>query len=357
MGERAVREALAPFGLAAPAVDVYLALLRRGEATPPALVAATDHAESTVVEATGDLADRGLVDIADDGGTTTVLARPPAAAVDDLSSRVSRLEDAATDLYEGSPATGDDLAVVRSAGAVERRLVDLVAEADDELFAILPSAAFEAVADELAAAVERGVFVQCMVAAPDGTAALREVDDPGRYAHVVRTWDARPPLFVVADDSTGVLAMFGALRGESMDDYAVAFDQPEVASGFYGNYLSNVWPMGQQRYVVEPPELPATYDRFRSWAVAAALHQAAGRDLLADVVARDVATGDQVEHERARVREVRQQLVEPWQHSFPTEVSLVIELPDGLATVGGETSGLGPYYEEYAAAEITLHEA
>lgn len=257
----------------------------------------------------------------------------------------------------GEPPDDAPVGIVHSADTVRRRIRETLAATEAEAFVILPVGAFEEAGEWLAAAVDRGVNVYCMLAGPGVEGRIDEDEDLGRYADVLRTWDSRPPILVVGDDETGVLGDYGMLRDGNRDGYAVAFDQGEVASGFYGNYVSNAWTMGRQRYAVEPPALPASYELFRSWAVAAALHESDGRDIVADVVGENVCTGEPVEFEGVAVREVRQHLVEPWNGSFPTEVSLVVEREDGLATVGGQTSGIGPYYEEYAASSVTLRDA
>jgi len=184
------------------------------------------------------------------------------------------------------------------------------------------------------------------------------MENPGRYAHVLRTWDGRPPLFVTRDGCGGVLASHGMLTSRHGDGgYAIAFNQRDVASGFFGNYVSNVWPMGEQRFVAEPPDLPATFDLFRSGVTTAALHTTAGHDVVADldVVATEGGGGRQFTG--VPVREVRQNLVEPATNAFPIENSLVVETDAGLVSVGGQTSGLGPYYEEYAARQVTIDRA
>ncbi|WP_225332839.1 TrmB family transcriptional regulator [Halomicrobium urmianum] len=355
MSESQLRDALSAFGLSEKEVDAYLAVVRRGEATTRAVSAAADVSQSYVYEIAGELANRGLVTV-DESETPTVLrARPPEEVVDALSMHVTELESAVADLYSEPSRSGPGFEVVRSHRTVRRRAQSHVDRAEHDVFCLVPAESFDAVREQLAAAVDRGVDVYCLLAGPTAESLVDGFEDPGEYATVVRTWDGRPPAFVLRDGDAGVLASSGMLRGRSSENYAVAFDQPEVASGFFGNYVSNIWPMGTQRFVAEPPALPATFDYYRTGVTAAALHQTAGHDLWADLEGIEVESGDDHAFEDVRVREVRQSLVEPATYTFPTESAFVVETDDGLASVGGLTSGLGPYYEEYAVERVTLY--
>jgi sugar-specific transcriptional regulator TrmB len=357
MGDSQIRETLSAFGLSAKEADAYLAILKRGEATTRAVSEAAGVSQSYVYEIATALAERGLV-IVDESATPTKLrARPPEEAVDALSMHLSEFETAVEDVYEEPAETDTGFEVVHSSQTVERRLDRQLARADREIFAIVPATSFSVVADALADARERGLFVYCLLAGESAESQVAEMDNPGRYAHVVRTWDGRPPLFVMRDGRGGVLASHGMLTSRHGGGYAIAFNQLEVASGFFGNYVSNVWPMGEQRFLAGPPDLPATFETFRSGVTTAALHTTAGHDVVADL---DVVATE-ADAERAvtgvPVREVRQNLVEPVTNAFPIENSLVVETDEGLVSVGGQTSGLGPYYEEYAAERVTIDRA
>ena len=140
-------------------------------------------------------------------------------------------------------------------------------------------------------------------------------------------------------------------------DHAVAFGQPEIAGAFYGSSLGNVWPMGSQRAVAEPPSLPARFDLFRSGVTAAAIHRHAGTDLLVDVTVLDTESGAERELVEVPVTGVRQSIVEPAESTFPVESALQLETDDGVVSVGGISGGFGAYHEPYAAAAVTLRRA
>jgi sugar-specific transcriptional regulator TrmB len=357
MGESQIRETLSAFGLSEKEADAYLAVLERGEATTRVVSEAAGVSQSYVYEIATALAQQGLVTVDESATPTKLRARPPEEAVDALSMRLSAFETAVEEVYNEPSETETGFEVVHSSQTVERRLHRHLARAEHEVFAIVPAVSFGVVADALADAVSRGLFVYCLLAGETAESRLGEIENPGEYAHVVRTWDGRPPLFVMRDSVGGVLASYGILTSRHGEEYAIAFNQQEVASGFFGNYVSNVWPMGEQRFVAEPPALPATYEQFRSGVTAAALHTTAGHDVVADLDVNAIEGGERQRFEDAPIREVRQNLVAPATNAFPIENALVVETEGGLTSVGGHTSGLGPYYEEYGANRVTIKRA
>ena len=357
MSDARIAEHLSAFGLSETEIETYLAVLRRGEATTGEVAAAADVSQGYVYDVAESLVDRGLVTV-DEGASPTVLrARSAGDAVAALSTRVSDLRAAIEDVYSEPPATDVGFEVIRSRSTVRNRIERFLADAAHEVFLVVPATTFADLREAMAAATERGVVVYCMLVAPDTEVVADAVSHFGEYARVVRTWEARPQVFALRDARAGLAGAHGVLTGRHSDDHAIVFGQPEVANGFYGNMVSNVWPMGELRHRSDPPELPTTFEYFRNGVTAAAQHVAAGRDLLADVTAADTGLDPQRRLENVPVAEVRQSLVPPETGSFPIENALVVETEDGRVSVGGDSAGFDPYYEEYAARELTLQEA
>ncbi|QPV64921.1 TrmB family transcriptional regulator [Halosimplex litoreum] len=357
MSESRIREHLGAFGLSTTEVATYLAVLRRGEATTGDVAAAADVSQGYVYEVAETLVDRGLVTVDESANPTVLRARPAAEAIAELSTRVSDLQSAIGDVYS-EPTTADvGFEMVRSRRTVERRARRFLDDATHEAFVVIPATAFASVKGAMADAVDRGVFVYCMLLAPDTEVVADAVADFGRYAHVVRAWEARPQVFVLRDARAGLVGSHGVLTGRHGDEYAVAFGQPEVANGFYGNMVSNVWPMGEARHVADPPELPTTFEYFRNGVTAAAQHLDAGRDIVADVTVADTGTDHEIDFEGVPIRETNQTLVPPATSSFPVESALVVETDGGPVSVGGDSPGFDPYFEEFAARDVTLRRA
>jgi len=361
MSADTVRDHLGAFGLSAKEVDAYLAVLRAGAATTGEVSRAADVSQGYVYELAEALTDRGLVTIDETASPTVVRARPPEEALGSFTSRLNELRDGVESLYRAPEDDGPAVEVIHSRATVRRRIERYLADAEREAFLVLPQPELARLRDALAAARERGVFVYTLAVSPlDAEAA----PDWSACADVVRTWDAEPPVTVVVDERTGVLGAHGILAGRHGREYALTFAQHEVASGFFGNTVANFWPMGEDAYVADPDELPATYDHLRTAATNAALHRAAGRELLADVTLEALdspastpraESGADRRYERVPVVDVRQNLVGDPTNDFPMENSLVFETPDGRVAAGNAGGGIGPFYEGYGAKSVTLY--
>jgi len=357
VSESRIADHLAAFGFSRTEVDTYLAVLRRGEATTGEIATAADVSQGYVYEVTESLADRGLVTVDESATPTVVRARPAAEAVAELSRRLADLQSGIADVYSEPAASDLGFELVRSRGTVERRVERFLADATHEVFLVVPATAFERLREAVAAARERGVTVYLCLVAPDVKVVTDAVADFDRYATVVRTWDARPHVFALRDNREGLVGSHGVLTGRHGDEYAVVFGQPEITNGFYGNMVSNVWSMAESRFVADPLGLPASFEYFRSGVTAAARHLHAGRDLVADVDVVDTTTEGERTLTGVPVVEARQTLVAPETSRFPVENALVVEIEQGRVSVGGDSAGFDPYFEDFAARELTLREA
>jgi len=352
MSADTVRDNLRAFGLSAKAVDAYLAVLRSGAATTGEVSRAADVSQGYVYELAEELTDRGLVTVDETASPTVIRARPPDEALGSFTARLDDLQTGVESLYTAPDDDASAVEVVHSRATVRKRIRRYLADAEQEAFLVVPEPELAHLADDLVAARERGVFVYLLAVSPlDSDPA----PDWPACADVVRTWDAAPPVTVVVDERTGVLGAHGILTGRHGREYALSFSQREVAIGFFGNAVANFWPMGEDRHVADPDDLPATYDHLRTAATNAALHQAAGRDLLADVTLEDLDSGEDVRYERVPVVAVRQNFVGEPTNDFPMENSLVFETPDGRVAAGNAGGGIGPFYEGYGAKPVTLY--
>lgn len=355
MGTDPIRDVLGDLGCSRTEVDAYLAVLEEGEATMRTVSERADVSQSYVYELATDLAERGLITVDESVTPTLLRARPPAEAVEALSSRLSAFERAASERYAAAAGAEAGFEVIHSAKTVRRRIRRQLETADHELLLVVPADEHAALREPLVDARDRGVVVYCMLTAPEPTAV--DIEPVEAWATVVRTWDGTPPVTVLRDGRAGVVGAHGLLAGGGGDQRAVSFGQPEVAAAYWGSTVGNVWPMGEQRGLASPPSLPATFEPFQTGVTAAALHEREGTELVADVTVEATDSGAQRPVEDAPVRAVRQALVEPTNATFPVESALVLETDDGPISVGGTSEGFGPYYEPYAATSVTLRRA
>ena len=351
----ALRDHLATFGLSEKEIAAYLAVLRAGEATTKDVSRAADISQGYVYEIAEALTERGLVTIDETASPTVLRARPPEEAIGSLSDRLDRLGDRIETLYHEPADTGLSVEVIHSRATVRKRARSALEAAEEEAFLVFPAPEVAHLTEALAAAQDRGVFVYLMLVSPLDDDALDV--EWGRYADVVRTWAMPGPVHVIVDLTRGLMGSHGVLSGRHGSEYALGFDQVDIASAFYGNAVSNFWPMGRPHYVTDPDPLPSTYTQLRTAATNAALHRAAGRDLLADVTVREVTSGERTDYERVPVVEVRQNLVDDPTNEFPIENSLVFETPDGRIAAGNDGASIVPFCEGYATERVTLYDA
>ncbi|WP_254272682.1 TrmB family transcriptional regulator [Haloarcula marina] len=350
----ALREHLGTFGLSEKEIAAYLAILRAGEATTGEVSRAADVSQGYVYDIASALADRGLVAIDETASPTVLRAQPPEEAVESLSARLAEVGDHIETLYAEPESDGAAVEVVHSRATVRKRAKSAIDAAEHEAFLTIPFPELDHLSASLAAARDRGVFVYLLLVSP--------LDDPDgiaweTVADVGKTWGMPGPVHVVVDRRRGLMGSHGVLSGRHGSEYALGFDQRDIAGAFYGNAVSNFWPMGETQYVRDPDPLPATYTFFRTAVTNAALHRAAGRDLLADVTLRDVTTDETATYERVPIVDVRQRLVGDPTNEFPIENSLEFETPDGRLAAGNGGGGIVPFYEGYAAESVTLYEA
>ncbi|QSG10081.1 Sugar-specific transcriptional regulator TrmB [Halapricum desulfuricans] len=350
-----LRKHLIAFGLSPTEIDVYRAILRAGSATTGEIADAAGVSQGYVYEVVETLADRGFVAVDESTSPTTIRAREPEAAIDGLTGRIDDLESAIEAEYAGGAGRAE-FEVVHSRATVRRRARSAIETADHEAFVVVPASEFEHLAGALADAVDRGVFVYCLLLGPDAAETADGLAEADRYANVLRVWEATPPVFVIADERTGVMGSYDVLSGRHGEEYALAFAQPEVASGFYGNLISNVWPMGETVFRSEPDPLPSRYDHLRTAVTNAALHREAGRELAADLLVERTDSGGRERFEDVSIVDVRQSLVGDPTAEFPMENSLVFEVDGQRYAVGNGGGGIDPFLEPYAAREVRLRE-
>ncbi|AWB27320.1 TrmB family transcriptional regulator [Halococcoides cellulosivorans] len=350
-----IRQHLTTFGLSEKEIDAYLAVLRSGTKTTGDLADSADVSTGYIYDVVQTLSDRKLVTIDESTSPTTVRARPPDEVSAEFTAQIEDLEGAIEDAYGG----GDEPAgfeIVRSRSTVRRRARSAIETADGEVFVVVPATEFAQLKDVLSDAVDRGVIVYLMLVPPGVSSTLDDLDDPGEVSRVLRTWSAKPPVTVIADETRGVVGPYAVLSGRHGEESALSFTMPTIAGGFLGNIMSNVWPMGDTEFISAPDPLPHTYGFFRSSVTNAALHQMEGHDLAADLVVQNVESGDREHHDDIPIVEVRQSLVGDPTTAFPTENSLVVEIDGERRAVGSHSGGFEPFFETYAAVEVTLQE-
>ncbi len=355
MPEHELRDHLVAFGLSEKEAEAYLVVLQSGQATTSEVSQAADISQGYVYEIANELVNRGLVSIDESTTPTRLQARPPEEALGTFSERLDQMSDGLNRLYRHADPGEPAVELVHSRATVRKRIVRTIERARHEVVLTLPASEFAHLRTALADARDRGVTIYLQLVAPLENSPT-EIDW-NLYGTIVKTWDATPPVTVVADEQAGVMGAHSILSGRHGSAYALVFSQKDIAGAFFGNTISNFWPMGEVRHIAEPDPLPATYERVRTAVTNAALHRARGRSLRADVTIQRIGSEVTTTYEQVPVVEVRQSLVGDPTNEFSIENSLVFDTPDGLIAAGGNDGSLQPFYEGYAAVSVTLSDA
>jgi sugar-specific transcriptional regulator TrmB len=349
MDERGLGDLLEQFGLSEKEIDTYLAILERGEAKASEIAAEADVSKRYVYSISEELEKRGFVEVNDHVIPTTFEAKPPDEVLADLSKSLDTLRPELNDLFTATVDGIEQFEVVKTQVTVEKRLAQLIERAEKEIALSLPIGMLEQVEPELAAAVDRDVFVILVLTGNDGENS-DVIDIPEEVASVVRVWREHVPMILAVDSTYGLVAPVDMLARTTSDMRAISIAQPQLVPVLSGSFLGNYWPMAEEVYHVDAQELPATFRTFRETVMQADLHLRADDWLTASIEARPVFEDGEYRTIEGRVSGVRQDIVKPASNYFPVENSLVLEIDDEEVTIGGP----GAFVEDYEAREVVL---
>ena len=347
MDDATLRAHLRRFGFSEKEVDTYLTLLAHGEAKASTIADVAGVSKRYVYSVSETLADRGFVEVDDHVVPTRIHARPPEAVVEQLVADAEAIKPALETRYTRTEPAADQFEVVKSRETVLKRIQGLIADSESELTLSIPIGRLSDVADELQAAVDRGVLV---------TLLITETDEPPEdccgVASITRIWGEPMPAMVTADDRVGLVAPAEMLTSTHSDTQAIVFSHPQLGPVIVGSFFGNYWPVGTEVAVTEPTSLPLTETNFRIAVVEATLWCRTETPLAARIEGRWTETNEPVDLE-CRIVGVTQGLIEPANSQFPIEARLTIDADGETYTVGGE----GAFIEDIEAERVTLSEA
>ncbi|SEP18726.1 Sugar-specific transcriptional regulator TrmB [Halogranum amylolyticum] len=345
-----LREELGDFGFSDKEIDVYLALLSRGEATTGTISEDADVTQQSVYSITDRLEDRGLVRVNEHASPKTIRAVPPAESMAALTNRIDSITPVLEDRFNDTQPQTPELKIVKSQKTAVKRLRDAVSNAQREVVVAIPKHIYPEIEQELQAALERDVLVILFMQGVDDYQEARN-----RYAgaaDVVRCW-SESFLFLFAVDtqspdcSTSEAALIGdaqLLSGAHNLGDGVAVSEQHLTGSIRGMFFGALWPTGTEVSVTTPDQLPKTYPWFWQAVLQAMVHQQSGTDLWAEVETTDGETL------AGPISRIRQALVEPPTNDFTLETSLFLETDVGEVSIGGQNSII----EDYEASSITL---
>ncbi|WP_158057175.1 TrmB family transcriptional regulator [Halorussus halophilus] len=346
MSDSPLADELRQFGLSDKETDTYLTILEHGEAKASTIADDAGVSKRYVYSISEKLEERGFVSVNDHAVPTTIRANPPAEVIDTLSRNLEAMRPELESRYSQTAPQSEGFEIIKSYVTVEKRVRDLVSEADEEIIASIPHALLADVADELRAAIDRGVLVVLILPGSDPA----DHPDLDGLASVARMWREPMPTMVVADRVSSLLAPTEMSSRSGSGERAIAFTQEYLAPVIIGSFFGNYWPSAEEVYVTTPSDSLGSYTDFRHAVLQATLHLRSGTELRATVRGQKITPGEESGELDGRVVEVRQGLVRPINNSFPVENALVVETRSGTYTIGGQNA----FVEDFEATEVVL---
>ncbi|WP_277556016.1 TrmB family transcriptional regulator [Halobaculum limi] len=343
-----VESLLKRFGLSDKEVDTYLTLLEHGEAKASTVAEAAGVSKRYVYSASEELEARGFVTVNDHVTPTTIRANPPAEVVDRLAADAESMRPALEARFSRAETTQEPFEVVKSRVTVVKRIRRAIEEATMEVALSFPLDRLDEVADDLRAAVDRGVLVLLIVTGVDESVDDRTLDLDG-VASAARAWSQPMPSMLTVDGRTGVVAPAEMVARSNSGKQAIVFSQQQLGPVIVGSFLGNYWPAAAEVVVADPAPLPASYGDFRHTVFQAELHRRAADGVVAHVTGRLTATGEEVTL-TGEVVAVNQGLVAPANNDFPIQHTLTLDVDGDHVTVGG----LGAFVEDVEAERVEL---
>lgn len=344
MSKESLPELLERFGLSDKEVDTYLALLEHGEAKASVIADEADVSKRYVYSVSEELEEKGFVEVKSHIVPTTIKAHSPDKVIEELQADVESIHTGLVDLYTEPEPTTEQIEVVKSKITLIKRIRSLISEASSEIVLSIPANYVEKFADELQAAVDRGVLVVLLI--------TNDVEPPAMdgLASVARRWEEVMSTILAIDSERGVFAPAELMLQSETSRQGIVFAQDQLGPLIVGSFFGNYWPVARELYVAEPAPLPETYQTFRQACLHAELHNRNGATLTAKVAGRLTKSAEDQVVRTGTVTDVSQGLLKPLNNRFPVENSLVIDTGEQEVTVGGQ----GAFVEDIEADEITL---
>ena len=260
-GRRAMKdeelvEILEDAGLSPYQAEAYVALLELGNASATDVAEACGVPDPRIYDVLRDLETKGYVETYQQDSLTT-RAHDPGGVLEDLRSRSSEYLDAADEIEErwNQPAvTEHEVSIVKRFDTVLNRAKALVGEAETQIQFAGHVDQLRALADELAAAHERGVTVKCSLWTEGERADLPD-DELSRVCTEARYRDLPSPFVVIVDRSSTCFAP----NHRSVNEYGVLVTDRTYTFVFHWFFLTGLWENSEVVYTERTSEVPTTY--------------------------------------------------------------------------------------------------
>lgn len=234
-------EELREIGMTKYQSHAYVAAVSLGTSRPKELSEAADVPQARIYDIIDDLDEMGLIEKQSRGSGTIVSTPAPDVVLnefrqrhfDDFTNKIRSLSSGLSTLYSRTENSEGFVTMVRSESSSLRHIRQIVEDADWWLALTISSDTYTKVADELAAAVDRGVSVRLILGDdPTGETKL-EFPEAMRVRH-----RGISDVLAIADRSYGIFT----------STYPSPNDQPYIVvqetnlNLLYQKYFEQIWP-------------------------------------------------------------------------------------------------------------------
>lgn len=273
-------------GLSPYQAEAYVTLLELGSAPATDVAEASDVPDPRIYDVLRDLEGKGFVETYEQD-SLHARAHNPDDVLSDLRSQAEQYEAAAEEIEErwNEPAIAQSkVSVVSRFDTVIGQAREYIREAENQIQLAATPEQFDALRDELAAAVDDDVFVKFSLHADD----LDDVDIDVRGACTEARFRPLPTPFVAIVDRE--LAVFSP-HSDSTNQYGILVDDRSHTYVFHWFFLTSLWDVWDVFHSERTDELPATYVdvRYCIRDIAPLLEESATVE--ASIVGTDTATG------------------------------------------------------------------
>jgi sugar-specific transcriptional regulator TrmB len=349
-----LRDTLQAAGLSPYQSKAYVAMLELGTASARELVAESDVPDPRIYDVVRSLEDRGYVETYEQD-TLRVRAHDPAEVLADLESRADRLASAAEEIeerWEQPELDAHAASIVQRFETVVDRARMFIEDAENQIQLSASPSQFEELRDALAAARERGVYVQLSLYTDvDADDVLPSRAELAATATEARHRPIPSPFMALVDRQKACFAPHETARNE----YGVLVDDRTHEYVFHWYYVGCLWEICDEVYSARNDDPPIEYVDVREFIRDVEPLVEAGDAVSVSVDGNAVSTG-----ERRSVAGVVSEVYYEGDGSAGARETGLVELAgrasftvtteDGAFTVGGE----GAMLEDVEAMRITV---
>lgn len=347
MDSETLRRALEEGGFTSSQTDAYLTLLDRGTASATEVARECAVPSSQIYDVLRSLEEEGYVETLEQD-TLQARATDPAAVLEDLREKGTRLVEAADEIEERwqRPAPSEHhMTVFKRAETVIDRAEARIREAETAIELVCRIDQFQALKETLRACRERGVVVKLSLYCTEDPDDLVDVDLRD-YASEVRACFIPGPFLSVVDRTKTCYAP----NDRASEPFGLVFNDYLLSFVFHWYFQSCHWATWDP--IVGRHELPISYVTIKGFVRDVAPLFLDGASIEVTVEGRDIETGNAVTTSGTVVDMIypgRYSHREPSYEDLAGETALLLESDGDRYTVGG----WGAVYEDVEAR--TLH--